>query len=148
MAKAGAIWISFATVVAACSPAIPHPEAPKPAAPGSFVSSLSQATQLGSRTVTPLAIVEDSRCPANANCVWAGRVRLRVAVRDGLDTDSGEVSFGEPLALTRGGWLHLLAVCPNRIAAAAIPSADYRLHLALSLSAQPPSSEANCTVRS
>ena len=31
-------------------------------------------------SITPLEIVEDSRCPVDAQCIWAGTFKLRVRV--------------------------------------------------------------------
>ncbi|MDH5234550.1 MAG: hypothetical protein OEW77_06280 [Gemmatimonadota bacterium] len=49
-----------------------------------FELKVGQSVVLGERqeTLRFLAVLEDSRCPTDAliQCVWAGRVRLRVAV--------------------------------------------------------------------
>lgn len=36
--------------------------------------------------VNPTELIEDSRCPANANCVWAGTVKVRATLESGLGT--------------------------------------------------------------
>lgn len=38
---------------------------------------LGQTADVCGPRVTPLRVVEDSRCPMNSRCVWAGRVALR-----------------------------------------------------------------------
>jgi hypothetical protein len=64
----------------------------------------------GGLTVRPLAIVEDSRCPGNTQCLWEGRliIRANVAGRDSvlrlgesLETPAGTVEF---VAVSPGAW--------------------------------------------
>jgi hypothetical protein len=55
------------------------------AAAGVFAAGIGETADLGGGlTIRPLEVIEDSRCPANVACVWAGRLRLRAEV-------SGEV---------------------------------------------------------
>lgn len=52
----------------------------------------------GKLTVKFLSVVEDSRCPINARCIWAGNAKIRVSVAKGraaariieLETRSGQ----------------------------------------------------------
>jgi len=56
-------------------------------AEGVVAVGLNETADLGGGlTVTPLEVLEDSRCPANVDCVWAGQVRLRVNV-SGVETE-------------------------------------------------------------
>jgi hypothetical protein len=44
---------------------------------GVVVAVIGETADLGSGlTVRPIAVVEDSRCPNNVQCIWAGRLRL------------------------------------------------------------------------
>ena len=62
-------------------------------APGSHVASLDQEIQLAPAeravyesqglTVEFVRITDDSRCPTDAQCVWAGEVKVQVATRIG-----------------------------------------------------------------
>lgn len=71
------------------------------AAEGVVAVALNETADLGGGlTVTPLEVLEDTRCPANVDCVWAGQVRLRVNVsgveaelssEQGLSTPNGMV---------------------------------------------------------
>lgn len=65
--------------------------------------------------VTPLAVLEDSRCPINARCVWAGQVRLRILVTLGSGSREHEIVTGKPLPIA-DGQLELVEVAPGRIA--------------------------------
>ena len=83
---------------------------------------LGESAHLDGVTVRPLEVVEDSRCPASVQCVWAGRVRIRA-----------EVSGFGPLQLTLGephsiddGILTLVDVRPGKRTSGTIPARDYQ----------------------
>jgi len=97
-----------ALALAACAPVA---EAGAGAA-GTATARLGQTVRLGDVTVRPLAVIEDSRCPRDATCVWAGRLRLRAAI-SGL-SGARELILGQPFALPRGGTLTLTAALPER----------------------------------
>lgn len=91
---------------------VPAPDSTPPAPQGSAVA-LGQKVRVGDLTVTPLTVVEDSRCPINARCVWAGRLVVRTQIdgtasagnwRDTADMRLGETygTHGEVIALTSG----------------------------------------------
>lgn len=88
------------------------PDAPSPenaaAAQGTPVG-LGQAVTVGSIIATPIAVVEDSRCPINARCVWAGRLVVTTRIDGPGWRDTADLTLGEPwsthdvvLALTSG----------------------------------------------
>jgi hypothetical protein len=54
--------------------------------------------------------VEDSRCPQNARCVWAGRLRVRVSV-DGVG--EREVILDDAAVGTPRGNFSLVAASPG-----------------------------------
>ena len=62
--------------------------------------------------VTPLAVLEDSRCPMNARCVWAGRVRIRLRIELGSRSEVRELTLGEPVQVADGS-LELFDVQPD-----------------------------------
>lgn len=45
-------------------------------------AALGQATSVGGPVVTPLRIVEDSRCPMNARCIWEGNAKIAVKAEE------------------------------------------------------------------
>ena len=65
--------------------------------------------------IRPIALVEDSRCPMNARCVWAGRVVVRVAISGRGRPATRLLTLGEPVQHA-GGRLSLVAAEPNRMA--------------------------------
>ena len=78
-------------------------------APGTVTARLGQEVRLGNLRIRPLAVIEDSRCPLDVTCVWAGRVRVRVAVSGVGDPVMGP---NEPIAVGAGRNLRLVAVAP------------------------------------
>lgn len=67
--------------------------------PGIVVAEIGQSADLGGGlNVRPLAIIEDSRCPRNVTCLWAGRMRIRAMV-SGVDT---ELELGQPYESDHG----------------------------------------------
>ena len=89
---------------------------------------LGQTASVGPLRVTPLRVLEDSRCPMEARCVWAGQVRLQVRVVHAGHRAVHEVVSNKPLALA-GGNLELAGVMPPTSALRKIAPRDYRFTL-------------------
>lgn len=104
------------------------PEAPNvvgtPVAEGTAVP-LGQPVAVGDLAVTPMRVVEDSRCPAEVDCVWAGRlvVETRIDGAGWRETDS--ISVGETYG-THGKVIALVAADPARSNQIPIEAAAYR----------------------
>ncbi len=80
-------------------------------APGVIAAGIGQTADLGNGLrVRPLDVVEDSRCPQNARCVWAGRLRVRVAI-DGVG--EREVILDEAAVQTPRGSFAMVAASPG-----------------------------------
>ncbi|MGJ8537303.1 MAG: hypothetical protein ACSHW2_09130 [Parasphingopyxis sp.] len=92
------------------------------------IAGLGESTYVDGPLVTPLRLIEDSRCPINARCVWAGRVVLRVQIA-GHRTMA--LTLGEPQQVADGA-LTLVSVAPDRIAGEGqdIAPANYRFTFA------------------
>lgn len=89
--------------------AVPLADTPPPA--NGVEVRLGGTAQLSNLSVRPLAVLEDSRCPRDVTCIWAGRLRLRVALVPGGEI---ELTLGEPHALPGGvGTLTLVAATPE-----------------------------------
>lgn len=88
-------------------------------------AGIGESVDVGGPKVTPMALLEDSRCPADVQCVWAGRVRIRARV----DLESGyavrAITMAEPVKIA-GGTLELAETEPARASQDKIPAADYR----------------------
>lgn len=90
-------------------------------------AALGQTVAVDGPKVTPLAVLEDSRCPMNARCVWAGQVRLKVRVHLGAGDQIRELTSGKPVQVA-DGTLELVEVLPDRVAGEgqALNPKDYR----------------------
>jgi len=77
---------------------------------------IGQAVQVSPGiTVEPLRVIEDSRCPQDVSCVWAGRFVLSARVRDHGRMQTVKLTLGQPTILGRGR-LTLDQVAPERSA--------------------------------
>ncbi len=80
-------------------------------AQGVVAAGIGQTADLGGGLrVRPLEVLEDSRCPQNARCVWAGRLRLRVNVEG---VGEREIADDEEGVQTPRGNFALVAVSPG-----------------------------------
>lgn len=115
-----------AASIAACT-AIP--DAPivsnGPAAPAGTSVGVGKPVWTGRIVATPMEVHEDSRCPANAQCVWAGQVVVLTRIDGPGWRESVYLKPGEPHA-THGTSLTLASVSPARMTDVVIRSADYR----------------------
>ena len=79
------------------------------------LATIGEATRVGAVIVTPQAVVEDSRCPINARCVWAGRLVLKARI-DGLGwRETVDLTLGEAHA-THGAGLAFISAEPGKVA--------------------------------
>jgi hypothetical protein len=74
------------------------------------MAHLGETVRVHGIRVTPLRVLEDSRCPQAVTCVWAGQVRL--SARVGGVTRA--LTLGQPVAVS-AGQLKLAAVAPARL---------------------------------
>lgn len=95
------------------------------ASPREGPARLGQTVYVDGPRVTPLRVIEDSRCPMNARCIWAGRVVLRVKAQGGAWSREIDLTLGEPLQVADGA-LTLIGVTPSRHTDRQIASRDYR----------------------
>jgi hypothetical protein len=95
-------------------------------------AGFGQAAQIDGLRIRPLSIVEDSRCPANVQCVWAGRLVIfaEVDLSGGSETFRGNLTLGEPLALGRET-VTLVAAVPGKSAATPTDPRAYRFTFAV-----------------
>ena len=98
-----------------------------PAAEGITVP-LGKAVTVGELTVEPRLITEDSRCPINARCVWAGRMILETAITENAVNGWSEIAqltLGEPYA-THGTTVTLVSAEPGKMAGEETDPKKYR----------------------
>lgn len=117
-----------ALALGACATTPPAPPPPPPPGP---TAALGQVAEVGGLRLRPTELVEDSRCPAQVQCVWAGRVRIITAIErpSGGETVNAGLTLGEPVAID-GGQLTLVAVQPDKGFPGSIEMARYRFTFA------------------
>lgn len=74
---------------------------PTPTSPGSgnVSAAIGKSVTAFGITITPLAVVEDSRCPQGVQCIQAGTVRVRVRITTALgSTESVMTLSGDPVS--------------------------------------------------
>ncbi|PIR86284.1 hypothetical protein COU13_01800, partial [Candidatus Kaiserbacteria bacterium CG10_big_fil_rev_8_21_14_0_10_43_70] len=74
--------------------------------------------------LTPRAVLEDSRCPKDVVCVWAGTVRLQSTLSSGLGTANQVFELNKSIT-TEAEIVTLVAVRPAPVPASVINSNDY-----------------------
>jgi hypothetical protein len=112
-----------AGLLAACSTLAGPPVAPE----GSVVA-LGHPVAVADLTITPLSVVEDSRCPINARCVWAGRIVVETQVDGAGWQDVLPLTMGEP-GTSHGYYISLISAEPGRMAGSGtdpLEPEDYR----------------------
>lgn len=123
--KTALIAIALAPLaLAACATT----SAPPPAqvdADGIARATLNQRVYVDGPQVTPIKLLEDSRCPINARCVWAGRVRLEVRIDLGSRSETREISTEQPIQVA-DGQLALVEVEPGLMAGEQAKPEEYR----------------------
>lgn len=99
--------------------------APKPPGKQSGDIKIGQSITLGGLTIKPVQVAEDSRCPTDVTCVWAGQVRLTVLIA-GID-EPATLTLGESYEVL-GKNVTLVAVTPAPNSKVTIKTGDYRFN--------------------
>jgi hypothetical protein len=98
-----------------------------PPAPLGPTAGLGQYAEAGGLRIRPIRVIEDSRCLANVQCVWAGRLVVETEVGGVGPLRLHQLELGKPSDLAgAGGTVTMVAAEPGKIAGAAIPPAAYR----------------------
>lgn len=91
-------------------------------------AGIGQTAYVDGPRVTPLAVLEDSRCPKAVQCVWAGRVRIKARIDLGARSEERELELGRPVQIADGA-LELVEVLPDKVTERTILPEDYRFGL-------------------
>ena len=103
----------FATLVLSACATFPGPSATTDSPTAGF----GQTANVGGVLIRPISLVEDSRCPINARCVWAGRLILRTQFSAGGPRETRDFILGTPQSVP-GGILTLVGAEPGKLASA------------------------------
>lgn len=93
-------------------------------APNYLETGINQGGELADLTITPLTIVEDSRCPIDVRCIQAGTVRLQASVEVNGDLQNYVFTLGKPVVIN-GENVRLSVVKPDRKSQSEILSQNY-----------------------
>jgi hypothetical protein len=115
--------LTAAALVAGCT-MVPPPDSTPPQ-PQGYAVPLGVPVRVGELVVTPKKLGEDSRCPMNARCVWAGRVVVTTRIVGPGFSDTADLTLGEPFG-THGKMLALSSVRPERMTNTTLEPGDYR----------------------
>jgi hypothetical protein len=98
------------------------------AASGTIHTTLGQKMTALNVTLTPLEVSEDSRCPKDVQCIWAGTVKVRTKIESAIgSTGTSEMIFelGTPTT-TAVEEITLTDVSPAKTSGQTIPDSSYR----------------------
>lgn len=80
--------------------------------------------------VKPLNVREDSRCPIEADCIWAGRVMLEAELTLGHEVITVELASDDPYVIN-GGTLSIAEIAPDAsVRWPQLTPGDYRFRFA------------------
>ncbi len=74
--------------------------------------------------ITPRELLEDSRCPADVACVWAGTVKIRASLESGLGATTQIFELNKPIT-TEAEEVKLASVSPFPETGRTIRNSDY-----------------------
>ena len=87
--------------------------------------ALGDSVWQGDTILTPLSVVEDSRCPQNARCVHAGRLIVSTRITATHWKQTVPMTLGEPYTVMNRTYV-LGEATPGQVAGQAIPPGAYR----------------------
>lgn len=85
------------------------------------LARIGETARIGTLAVTPLRLVEDSRCPINARCIWAGRLVMSAKIAAPGWHETRNLTLGEPVTL-HATTLTLTSAEPGKLAGAQPPA--------------------------
>lgn len=100
------------------------------ASPHDRLVRLNETFRVGGVRIRPLQVIEDSRCPANARCIWAGRVVVRTQIVSGRHRLQTDLTMGEP-RLIGNETVTLTTVLPVKYTSPELRPASYRFGFVL-----------------
>ena len=99
-----------------------------PPASAGTTAGIGQSIMISGLRIRPLRVVEDSRCPANVQCVWAGRIIVDTEISGAASYQRHNLELGKPSRLaTVPMMITLIGAEPGKMAGSEIPSDAYQL---------------------
>lgn len=93
--------------------------------PAGTAVAIDRPVRLGGIVVTPKEVVEDSRCPTDVQCVWAGRLIVRTRIDGDGWRDTTDIRLGESYG-THGHVVALVSAEPGTVAGSETARPLYR----------------------
>ena len=117
--KACLLALPIFAAASACATS-PDPQEPSiaytlPVFPEGSTVALGNAVAVADIVVTPLRVTEDSRCPINARCIWAGEIKVETRIEQTDWRETVELTLGQPETV-RGHTLALVSAEPGQMA--------------------------------
>lgn len=94
-------------------------------------AALNQTVRGGGVSITPLEVLEDSRCPADVVCVWMGQVRLKAKLSTGLG-EAEQIFISGQTITSEAEEIILSRVLPTAYSSQEIKPSDYRFQFTVS----------------
>ncbi len=76
-------------------------------------------------SITPRQVVDDSRCPTDVQCIWAGTVHVRVTIKTPKSTADVTLEIGKPIEKD-GYTITFTELTPGKNSGETIPDSSYR----------------------
>jgi hypothetical protein len=93
----------------------------------------AQAVTIEGVTITPLEVVEDSRCPEGVQCIWAGTVKLLANISKPSGNWSQTLELGKPASIGAEE-VTLVSASPNPKQGESIPFEKYHFEFDVKVS--------------
>lgn len=130
--RTAALLCAIPLLLAGCTATTAPPETPSTALPAVLPNAdhigLGQRAYADGPIIEAVRIIEDSRCPQNARCVWAGRLKLAMVWHRGNgEAQPFELTLGE-ITHIADGHIEISEATPPRLAGEKEPltAKDYR----------------------
>lgn len=82
-------------------------------------------------SITPHAVLDDSRCPTDVQCIWAGTVKTKVTIKTPEGTSEETLEIGKPIH--KGSYtITFTELTPAPHSGETIPDASYRFTFTVS----------------
>lgn len=117
--------LALSASLAACAVIPDAPNVVGTPLPDGTPVALGQPVQVGTVVATPMKVIEDSRCPINARCVWAGRLVVETRIDGAGWRDTANINLGETYG-THGQVIALVSGEPGKTAETETAPGAYR----------------------
>jgi hypothetical protein len=131
--------VPYTPVVSTSTPSplkpTPLPPAPPPHSPrvpltlpyGSVMLGVGEVVSVGDYRIVIHEVLEDSRCPSDVMCVWAGMLRVRLSIT-GSEVHEKTLLLGDSVSV-EGVQVELSSALPSPKAGSPVEASHYRLTL-------------------